>query len=158
MLHFTDNQKLILDELKQRPDATNTDLMVLLNVKMWMVRKEIDDLRQKLGVFGRHNFVSRAEAAGWRSSHDEANTATVERHVTRLVADSFPDGPLKPMAIKAESLHHEVANMATQFWGECELQTPVTMRLLDRFSARMARTRALLNQLDSMVDEARKTA
>jgi len=157
MIKFTDNQKLILECLKVTPDATNAELVVALNVKGWKVTSALAGLRVALRPATRYAMVGLAEAHGWRATGEEALDETIKLHIVRLIADSFPDGPLKPLAIKAEALHHEVANLATQVWGECENQTPVCDRILNRFKARTARARAALSQLDVLIDEARKT-
>ena len=157
-IHFTDNQKLILECLKAAPDATNAELAVALNVKGWKVTSALAGLRAALRPATRYAMVGLAEAHGWRATGEEALDETIKLHIVRLIADSFPDGPLKPLAIQAEALHLEVANMAAQVWGECENQSPASERMLNRLKARTARTRAILNQLDVLIDEARKNS
>jgi len=157
-IKFTGNQKLILECLKATPDATNADLVVALNVTNWKVASELLGLRVALKPATRYAIVGLAEAHGWRATGEEASDETIKQHINRLIASDFPDGPLKPLAVQGEALHHEVANLATQVWGECENQTPVSDRMLNRFKARTARVRAILNQLDVLIDEAKKNS
>ena len=157
MPEFTERQNAIIAALISNRYLRNAQLAEMLNVSAATIAADIAQLQKHFGCI-RQAIAGHAKQAGWKPPLPPEPEETIERHIVRLIADSFPDGPLKPLATKSEALHHEVANLATQVWGECENQTPVTERMLNRFKARTARVRATLHQLENLIDEARKNS